>query len=141
MAKRSTRTQPNPQPLAVPNTKISATILDFGEPYLGQYDGQHLPIDVVREAMVVVLTVWNAHVMAMPEWGQPEPLAWLKDIIYSGTAPHQLMDLFEDLTFRRYQKFADDPRAVGDWDIVSNGDGTLKFRCDGRLPPGYVPSP
>jgi hypothetical protein len=141
MTKRSTPTKPRPQPLAVPNTKISATILDFGEPYLAQYDGQHVPIKVIRESMVVVLTVWNAHVMAMPIWGKPELLAWLKDIVYSGDSPYQLMDVFEQLTLRRHEKFADDPRAVIVWDIVTNSDGAYNFRCDGRLPLGYAPSP
>ena len=80
MTKPSTRTELRPQP-ALPNSKISATILDFGQPLLAPYEDQHLPIEVVRAALELVLTVWNAHVMAMPIWGKPELLAGLMDIV------------------------------------------------------------
>lgn len=51
-----------------PEREISETILDFGQPLLGAFDFE-APIDVVHAAHEYVVTVWNAHVMAMPIWG------------------------------------------------------------------------
>ena len=50
---------------AVPTRKISETIIDFGAPLLEQLHGRETP-DVVQATFSLVVTVWNAHVMAMP---------------------------------------------------------------------------
>jgi len=38
--------------------KISETILDFGEPLLSRFD-ETPPIDVMRKALMTVISVWN----------------------------------------------------------------------------------
>jgi len=53
---------------APPVRKISETILDFGEPVLSQLDAA-MPLEVVQSTFQIVITVWNAHVMATPRWG------------------------------------------------------------------------
>jgi hypothetical protein len=53
--------------------KISETILDFGEPLPAGFEGIS-DIQSFRDAMLIVITIWNAHVLAMPEWGCPEAL-------------------------------------------------------------------
>ena len=45
--------------------KISETIIDFGEPLMGQLDADQ-PCEVMRSTFEIVIMVWNAHVMAMP---------------------------------------------------------------------------
>ena len=63
---------------APPVRKISETILDFGEPLLSQLDAA-LPLDMIQSTFQIVITVWNAHVIAMPRWGQPRFLADLHE--------------------------------------------------------------
>ena len=98
-------------------TKISATLVDFGEPLLKQ-----LPPDAsleLRHGLVnLIVTQWNAHVMAATR-GQPQPLAQLRDTL-----------------------FVDDPRAIGHWEVRDTGPGEWNIRCDARMPPqGVVPPP
>lgn len=125
-----------PLPPRFPNTKISATLLDFGEPLLTLLGDDAAP-ELWRPTMKIVITVWNAYVLAMPCWGQPSTLEQLKDSIYNGTELYQLKEGFEVLTRRRMEKFADDARAVGEWDFVPNRQGGYNFRCDARVPPGF----
>lgn len=141
-SKPTPRTRTRPQQLAVPNTKISETIIDFGEPLFSQFVQPPPTAELLRAPFEIVIGVWNAHVMAMPSWGKPELLEWLEDIVYSRTAPSPLMAMFEQLTLRRLEeRFAHDPRAVAVWDIVLNSAGERRFQCDGRIPPGYVRQP
>ncbi len=43
------------------------------------------------------------------------------------------------LTQRRRQRFAEDPRAVGEWSLTSDGADGFRFRCDARLRPDVQP--
>ena len=43
------------------------------------------------------------------------------------------------LTQRRRQRFAEDPRAVGEWSLTSDGTDGFRFRCDVRLRPDVQP--
>jgi hypothetical protein len=127
--------------VAVPNTKISETIMDFGDPLFCLFDQPPPSPELLRVPFEIVLAVWNAHVMAMPCWGKPELLVWLQDIYYRSPETAPMLNTFEQLARRRYAKFADDPRAVGAWDLIVNSAGEPRFQCDGRIPPGYVQQP
>jgi len=116
--------------MTIPLTKISETILEFGEPLLSQLD-ETPPIEVMRQALQIVITVWNAHVLAMPEWGQAGHLESLTKLVDSPTAPPGLVGLIDVLTKRRNERFKNDPRAVGEW-TVEPTDGGFRFRCDAR---------
>jgi hypothetical protein len=97
----------------IPSRKISETILDFGEPLLSRFD-ETLPIDVMREALMTVITVWNAHVLAMPLWGEPKHLERLTECLSGPGVPEELRGALDALTRRRSERFKDDPRAVGE---------------------------
>jgi hypothetical protein len=112
--------------------KISETIIDFGEPLIGQLDpGQ--PGEVVRSVFEIVIMVWNAHVLEMPEWGQRGLLGDLRRLLGASEMPAPMVEAFEALSRRRAERFAADGRAVGEWDIFHEA-GRWRLRCDARAP-------
>lgn len=122
----------------IPERKISETIIEFGAPLIGKLDEKQ-PMDIVRAVFSLVITVWNAHVMAMPVWGKPEALAQLRDLLRTpGTAP-QMIQACSQLAARRQQHFAADPRAVGEWSIAFDHAGRVRLHCDARVPPSLMP--
>ena len=135
---RARRPSPGIKPWV--GTKISATIIDFGEPLLAQ-----LPPQASREqgeqVFNLIILFWNALVMER-SWGQPEHraaiLAQLADPIHG--IPEAL-EAFESLRCRHeLPRFVDDPRAVGEWRIRVTANGQWTLRCDARLPPSLSPS-
>ncbi|MDA8094637.1 MAG: hypothetical protein M0T84_12170 [Betaproteobacteria bacterium] len=137
MKKPAAHAKQRTTPPRLPDTKISATILDFGEPLLSQLD-EEAPLEVMRAAIQFVIGVWNGHVLAMPCWRQPEFLEQMKTLLFSGAGGDEAIATFEQLTSRRLEKFSDDARAVGVWDLVPNQEGGHNLRCDARIPPGFT---
>lgn len=123
-------------PVLIPKTKISMTILEFGEPLFAQFP-ECPPIDVLRSALGIVITVWNAHTLAMPIWGEPHHLDNVKKQLSGPDVPPWTDEVVAALTQRRRERFKDDPRAVGEWTIRPAPDGIV-FRCDARLPARFV---
>lgn len=122
----------------IPQGKISATIIDFGAPLISDLDpGQ--PLEIVRSVFAIVITVWNAHVMAMPVWGKPQLLQQLGELLQApGTAP-QLIDTCAQLAARRQEHFAQDPRAVGEWSVTIEQPGRVRLHCEARVAPALTP--
>jgi hypothetical protein len=119
-------------------TKISATIIDFGEPLLQQVPPDAL-LELRRASVSFIINVWNAHVMAMPAWGQPKFLTELRATISrawaEGNVDVEAIAAFELLSVRRHQKpFANDPRAVGEWSVRMIDSDHWNLHCDARLP-------
>lgn len=123
--------------VGVPSRKISETIIDFGAPLVGQLNGSE-SLDVVHATFNLVITVWNAHVMAMPVWGQPHLLEQLDAILRAPATPPQMIEACHALAARRRERFANDPRAVGEWDVRLDAHGRVRLHCDARLPPSFV---
>lgn len=119
---------------------ISDTILDFGEPLLAQLP-EPRPADALHNALTIVITVWNAHVMATGAWGRPEHLDELRRLVHAGTAPPAFGRTFELLSQRRAERFADDLRVVGKWSLVPDGPTAHRFRCDARVPSTFTNKP
>jgi len=117
---------------APPVRKISETILAFGEPLLSQLDAA-LPLDVIQSTLKIVITVWNAHVTAMPRWGQPQFLADLHERMRDPQMPREMVEAMRTLSQRRLERFANDGRAVGEWSLVMDA-GEWRLRCDARVP-------
>ena len=121
--------------MAVPAVrKISETIVDFGDPLIQQLDSDQ-PYEVVRSTFEIVITVWNAHVMAMPRWGQPRVLSDLQRHLDDPDVPAPMVDAFKNLSQRRVEQFAGDARAVGEWSVLKQS-GQWHLRCDARVPSG-----
>jgi hypothetical protein len=122
----------------LPSRKISATIIDFGAPLLEQIDADQPP-SVLRAAFQFVITVWNAYVMAMPAWNAPQFLAQLEASLATPSLDPTYLGVYRALAARRRELFADDPRAVGEWDVGFDAHGRLRLRCDARLPSARTP--
>ena len=116
----------------IPKTKISSTILEFAEPLFEQFP-ETPPIDALRNALKIVITVWNAHTLSLPIWGEPHHLDNLRKLVDGPSSPPGTAEVIEALTIRRHEWFRDDPRAVGEWTVEPSGAGFV-FRCDARLP-------
>src|SRR5262245_43662815 len=80
--------------------KISETIIDFGEPLLSELDSG-VPIEVIRSAFEMVITVWNAHVTAMPRWGRPHFLADFEQRLGDPQIPPEAIAALRALSERR----------------------------------------
>ncbi len=117
---------------APPLRKISETILDFGDPLISQVEVDESDKEL-RSALEIVILVWNAHVLAMPRWGQAKALADLHEKLRDPAIPPELADTIRALSERRLERFATDSRAVGEWSVVKVAD-EWRLRCDARAP-------
>lgn len=116
-----------------PERKISETIIDFGDPLVSQLDSG-LPIEAVRSVFQMVITIWNAHVTAMPCWGRPQFLADLEQRLRDPQMPPEAVEALRTLSRRRsLPRFVSDDRAVGEWSLVGGVEG-WRLRCDARAP-------
>src|SRR2546427_6654867 len=98
---------------APPVRKICETILDFGEPLLSQLDAA-LPLDMIQSTFQIVISVWNAHVIAMPRWGQPRFLADLHERMRDPQMPPEMVEACRTLSQRRLRRFSNGGPARGD---------------------------
>ena len=122
----------------IASRKISATLLEFGEPLLDLLEAPS--VEEFRAALNIVIVVWNAHGLAMAIGGGPskhlEALALYRRRIAQPGAPAGILVGFDALNGRRVLEYGDDPRCVGEWKLLPDGKGGYKFRCDARLPVG-----
>lgn len=133
---RSNQTPGSAASPAVPARKISETILDFGAPLIFDLDTDQ-PIEIVHATMTIVITIWNAHVMAMPVWGKPDVLDQLEDLLRSPRAAPELIQTYHDLSQRRHEHFASDPRSVGEWNVTIDA-ARLRLACTAHVPPSLM---
>lgn len=115
---------------------ISDTILSFGEPVMRRLRESSEPpsLDIIKRALEIVITIWNAHVMATDAWGHPEHLADLQRIALDPSAAADTVTTLATLSERRFERFADDIRVVSKWDLTFDDLGRHKFDCTARLP-------
>ncbi len=123
-----------PDPIRVPTRKISETIIDFGQPLIAQLSGDE-SLEVQRGIFKLIITIWNAHALAMPIWGVAGTLNDLGAALNGLGAPPEMLDACAALIRRRQLYFADDPRGVGNWELIPDAQTGVRLRCDARLPP------
>ena len=88
---------------------------------------------LIRSALDIVITVWNAHVMATEAWGHPEHLVDLQRLALDASATEGTLATLAVLSTRR-QEFAEDIRVVSKWELTLDDLGQHRFDCTGRLP-------
>ena len=115
--------------------KLSETLFAFGEPLLSQL-GDDAPLPVRKQSMQLVITVWNAGAMAMPEWGEPELVRQLEQTLAQAALASPMRDLLQQMLVRRRELFGSDPRAVGEWALIPQADAGWVLRCSAHLPTG-----
>jgi len=115
---------------------ISDTILSFGEPVLQRLRESSEPpsLDTIKRALEIVITIWNAHVMATDHWGHPEHLADLRRLALDENTTRETASTLAMLIDRRTQRFGDDIRVVSKWDLAFDDLGRHRFDCTARLP-------
>ncbi len=86
----------------------------------------------MRSALKVAIVAWN--VVAMEDWeGGRNYLEEARAALREGGVPSAP---FDTLVARRRELFAEDPRAVGEWEIQRETDGGFRLRASAHLPKG-----
>ena len=120
----------------IPKRKISETVLEFGEPMLGLL--KEPTLEEFRAAISIVIVVWNAHGLSMTtasdRGAYREKLAEYRQRLVAMGAPATVLAGFDALDASRVTDYADDPRCVGEWDLIPDDVGGFKFKCDAQLP-------
>lgn len=121
--------------MKIPEAKISETLLEFCEPLLSLLDDPTL--EEFRATLNIVILIWNVHgVSTAKQDGDGaclEELAHFRKQMADEGAPTVLLNGFDALNRRRQTDYVDDPRCVGEWDLISDGEGGYRFRCEARL--------
>jgi hypothetical protein len=113
-------------------SEFAATLLHFGEPVLEILPSRPAQAEV-REAVELLVSVWNAHALAAPTWGSHEPLQQIEAIAESADSPHFLVRVLKVLSERKRTQFALDTRIAEDWEIAGDGRSYL-LSCSERAP-------
>lgn len=121
--------------MKIPKRKISATVLEFGEPFLGLLEEP--TVEEFRAALNIVIVAWNVLGVSMGTGDDDnrylDELARFRRQIADEGAPAEMLAGFDALNARRVAEHGDDPRCVGEWDLVPDDLGGYTFRCDARL--------
>jgi hypothetical protein len=112
----------------IPNTKISQTILEFGDPVILQLPGDHTK-EEFESAITIVITVWN--VVVMDEWDKSNKFE-TELLSATESAPKKAKIEIKRLLKRKKEKYSSDPRAVGNHWIREQNDQFI-FGCEARL--------
>jgi len=109
--------------------KISATILDYAKPVLDELP-RDTPFETRRTVLGFAILVWNALVVA--GWGRPDFLADFRARLDSLPGNDIVTGAFDRLVERKRQRYANDDRAVGNWELRLKGDGSLSLWAEAR---------
>jgi hypothetical protein len=124
---------PRAPALAAPEEKISATLARFVEPAMATLGGA--PSErAIRELFTVAVAVWNAHVLAMPAWGDGSALERVRAHLRGPDAPLHHAHVFTVLSDRRVALFADDVRFVREWELTIAPGQPFALRCKAAIP-------
>ncbi|MBL8739876.1 MAG: hypothetical protein JNK04_02245 [Myxococcales bacterium] len=121
-----------PPPILRGTTELAATLIEFGEPVLEILPSRPEEGEV-REAVELLVSVWNAHALAAPAWGTQEPLQQIEAIADSADSPHFLVRVLKVLSDRKKTRFGADNRVAEQWEIAGDGRSYL-LRCEERAP-------
>jgi hypothetical protein len=110
--------------------KISQTLLEFAAPLIDLV-GPHPTVEARRSALQLAASVWNA--LVVDAWGHPnsDHETALRQALKTGLAnvpgpePIILADAIDLLVQRKRELFADDLRAIGDWELRVKADGEV----------------
>lgn len=118
---------------AAPEVKISETLVSFVRPLLEALGpaGEH----ATRELFAIGISVWNAHVRAMPAWGSDSSaLERVAAHLRDPQAPLHHGTYFAALSERRRVTFADDARFVTKWELTLAPGMPFALSCAAAVP-------
>lgn len=114
------------------SSEFADTLIDFGAPVLEILPARPAEGEV-REAIELLVSVWNAHALALPAWGAPDALQHLQAVAASADVPHFLARVLSVLAERRTNNFAADARVAEEWTIAGDGRGYV-LSCEAKGP-------
>jgi hypothetical protein len=113
-------------------SELAATLIDFGEPVLEILPSRPAEAEL-REAVELLVSVWNAHALAAPAWSSHEALQQIEAIAESADTPHFLVHVLRMLSERKRTRFAGDTRVADEWEITGDGRSYV-LTCEERAP-------
>lgn len=120
--------------IQVPTRNMSDTIMDFGDPILSLLDTAQADKRFAN-VMHIIITVWNAHVLATPAWDRPDELKKVKRLIENNVGKINGVNVWRSLSGRRKSDFADDPRLISKWDLLKPQQPGIRLQVEVQLPP------
>lgn len=128
----------------LPERDLAEVILDFASPLLSRL-GASPSIDEERSALDLVVSFWNASVLASKLWERPrvKELNELKKRLRGRQARQEDAATYDRLTERRRTHWLD-PRLVDSWTYEADESGARRLTCAIGLPAGVeaeVPPP
>jgi len=120
----------------LPERDLAELVLELAAPLLADL-GASPPIDAARRTLDLVITFWNANVLASKLWERPrlKDLNELKKRMRGRNASREDAITF-DLLASRWRKHAAEPRLVESWVYEPDESGTPRLTCTMRLPEG-----
>ncbi|MDC0434778.1 hypothetical protein OAM69_03955 [bacterium] len=108
-------------------SKISETLLLFGEPLLSQLDNDYGK-EELEHCMRIVISAWNA--VNLDEIQSTNK--WTESLLeHARGGPVELVDILSGLVHRKKTMFKDDLRGVGEhWVKLKRGE--IVFSCEAR---------
>lgn len=115
-----------------PPRKISETFLDFAKPLLEPLGAN--AVEAEMEPMLqIAFTVWNAVVFDAADGSG----RWVSQVRGLLNKDPRARALVEQLISRKQRLFADDHRAIGEYQLYRH-DGELRLRAEARQPPKHL---
>lgn len=118
----------------IPTTKISQTILEYGKAVILKLPDDHTK-EEFEMALRIIIVAWNA--VVIDSWNNENKCEaeLLKTL---DNAPHEMVIMVKQLLKRKKNKFATDPRSIGNhW--VRKESGEFIFGCEARLNVENIP--
>ena len=120
----------------LPEADLAELVLELATPLLADL-GASPRIEAARRTLDLVITFWNAHVLASKLWERPrlKELNELKKRMRGRNASREDAITFDLLT-SRWRKHAAEPRLVESWVYEHDDSGTPRLTCTMCLPEG-----
>jgi hypothetical protein len=112
----------------MPNRKISDVIIEFGEPLLSQLDLEDK--FEMEGAIKLLVTIWNAVALDHQEKSRRYEDELVRLLNENSS---EFNKIAFKLIKRKKRKYSNDPRTVGNYQIVEQEHG-LTLRAEARLP-------
>jgi len=115
-----------------PDRKISETFFDFASPILNpilELDDFEIVKEHAEKALEIASLVWNSVVLDVTN-GDNKNVAEIRSTLASQPGPAFMV---EQLIFRKYEKFANDNRLIGNYEFIQR-KGQWRLRAESRDP-------
>ncbi len=111
----------------IPHSKISQTLLEFGEDILDELPNNYSKKEL-NSAVIILICAWNAVTIDAWEGKNNNETLLLQTLV---SQPEQVQMKIKKLIARKKRDYSNDLRAIGDhW--IKEQNGELVFGCEAR---------